>query len=80
MTSTMVASMLAVALGLTLAICCFWFWVAMLVNAAKLGKWVWFVMIFVFPLLCVLYWFIGHQPVDQRIVRIEYSERIDPQL
>jgi len=81
MSDAAIGTIVVVLGGIALIIGCFWFWVAMLVNAAKHGKWVWFVMVFAFPLLCVLYLLAGHQS-GERVERVSYrdDERREPGL
>jgi hypothetical protein len=48
-------ALIAVVLIVLISIGCIAFWALTLVNAAKHGKWVWFIMLLVIPLLCVIY-------------------------
>lgn len=55
MTQTDLGWVLLILVGVAVVLGCFAFWILTMVNAAKFGKWVWFIMVFLFPLLCVIY-------------------------
>ena len=55
----------------------FAFWVWALVDAARNGKWVWFVLTLVFPLLCIVYLLFAY---EGRPMRAREVQRIEPGL
>jgi len=67
-----------VMLGLTgFAFGCFAIFVWALVDAARNGKWVWFVLTFFFPLLCVVYLLFA---CEGRPARVREVQRFEPVL
>ena len=62
MSAEFAVGLVVVVLVIALILGCFAFWIAMMVNAAKNDKWVWFGMVLVFPLLCVVYALFARAP------------------
>jgi cytochrome bd-type quinol oxidase subunit 2 len=72
---SMTAVALVVLVGAVVAIGCLWWWVATMVNAARHSKWVWAIMVFLVPPLCVLYSLFAWERTPRRAAM---SDRVEP--
>jgi hypothetical protein len=74
-TQMQVLAIVAIVAIVAISIGCVWLWVLSLVNAAKAGKWVWFIMMLIFAFLCVFYLLLAYERTPRRMT---FGDRVEP--